>query len=183
MADLREITPEQLQEILEGHRRWLESEEFRQWNLAIQPDKQKYVNGRADLSWADLTGAKLEGAKLLEANLTEAKFFTANLTEANLSDTIISGARLDGASFLRADLTNAVLVGGESENEQETDQKQEQKERDVNYDGWLGDQEVSKTDVPAEKAILPDPTVAGTNFGMSILIRREASRLPQRLSR
>ena len=51
----RELTPEELQKILEAHRKWVESE-----------GKE---GEKADLSGADLRGANLEGASLWEANL------------------------------------------------------------------------------------------------------------------
>ena len=62
---LREVSPEELQTILEEHGRWLKSEDYKKW---VKAKRQKYEKGRANLSvcnlqeanlsYADLTGAK-----------------------------------------------------------------------------------------------------------------------------
>ena len=65
MAELREITQDELKEILEQHRKWVESE-----------------------------GEEGEKADLRVANLQEADLFDANLQEANLSRANLWGANL-----------------------------------------------------------------------------------------
>ena len=78
MAELRKISPDELQEILVGHQRWLESEgkEGGRANL-----------GGANLQKADLRSANLQEAGLFLANLQEAKLRSANLQEAYLHGT------------------------------------------------------------------------------------------------
>ncbi len=65
MAELREITQDELNEILEQHRKWVESE-----------------------------GKEGEKAELRMANLQKADLFDANLQEANLSRANLWGANL-----------------------------------------------------------------------------------------
>jgi len=65
VAELREITQDELKEILEQHRKWVESE-----------------------------GKEGEKAELRVANLQEADLFDANLQEANLSRANLWGANL-----------------------------------------------------------------------------------------
>ena len=60
---LREVSPEDLQRILEEHRKWVESE----WK-----EGERANLGRANLQEADLIGANLQGAYLGWANLQEA---------------------------------------------------------------------------------------------------------------
>ncbi len=81
MADLREIPPERLKEILEVHRKWVESggKEGKKANL------QKAVLWRAKLQGANLDGANLQKADLRRTNLREADLRKANLREASLS--------------------------------------------------------------------------------------------------
>lgn len=96
-----ELTQEQLQEILDKHKRWLNDEEGGEC---------------ADLKDFNLTGANLAGANLTEANLTEAKLTGAKLTQAkltdvDLTDADLTGAKLIGAKLTGADLTRANLIG------------------------------------------------------------------------
>ena len=72
---MKKITEEELKEILEQHRLWLDS------------------NGkdgkRAYLTSANLTGANLTGADLTGANLTGADLIGSELEYSNLTDTIL----------------------------------------------------------------------------------------------
>lgn len=104
------ITTGELQQRLDNHEEWLESNgakgrqaEFTGADLA-----------QAELERADLSGARLENADLREANLEEADLSKAglehaDLTEARLTSTNLTGARLRNAILIRADLSNADL--------------------------------------------------------------------------
>ncbi len=70
---------EELQEILDAHKKWING---------------KDGGARANLSEADLSGANLSGANLRRADLSEADLSEADLSEADLS----------GADLRRADL-------------------------------------------------------------------------------
>ena len=78
---LREITPEQLKEILAQHQKWVETGEKE--------------GTRADLSRANLQGAGLRGANLQRAHLWEANLQGARLALANLQKADPTGALLD----------------------------------------------------------------------------------------
>ncbi len=62
------VSPEKLKEILERHRTWVESEDYKKWIEAPSGDKAKYENGRANLQWARLEKADLQRARLKHAN-------------------------------------------------------------------------------------------------------------------
>ena len=85
------MNQEELNNILEFHRKWLNGEEG---------------GIKADLSWANLSGTNLSEADLSKANLSG-----ANLRRANLSGTNLSWANLSGANLRRADLSKADLSG------------------------------------------------------------------------
>ena len=97
---------EQLNEVLEKHKKWINDE----------PGGE-----RADLQRADLQGANLQGANLRRANLWEANLWEANLCEAdlreanlrraNLWEADLQGANLRGADLLGANLRGADLLG------------------------------------------------------------------------
>jgi len=86
---MKKITPEELQMVLEKHRKWINGE----------PDGEK-----ADLSHTDLNGASLDGASLDGASLNGASLIRASLNGASLIR-----ASLDGASLIRASLDGASL--------------------------------------------------------------------------
>ncbi len=89
---MREISKDELAEILKNHKMWLENN----------------ANGkRADLSWADLSDANLSVANLSVANLSGANLSRADLSMANLSMADLSGANLSGANLSWADLSGA----------------------------------------------------------------------------
>jgi hypothetical protein len=92
------MTHEQLTEILNNHKLWLD-------DLGGQKADLSY----ADLSEADLSGACLYGADLRRANLREADLREADLRDANLSDANLSEADLSGACMYGADLRRASL--------------------------------------------------------------------------
>ena len=82
---------EQLKEILEKHKKWINNEE----------------GGKR----ADLIGADLRGANLSEADLIGADLRGANLSEADLIGADLRGANLYGANLYGADLRGADLYG------------------------------------------------------------------------
>ncbi len=75
MAEFREITQDELNEILEQHRKWVESE-------GKEGEK------------ADLFDANLQEADLCVVNFRDANLTVANLQEANLSRAHLRGANL-----------------------------------------------------------------------------------------
>ena len=87
---MRKITEEELKEILEQHKLWLDSDE--------KEGKQ------ADLSYDNLAYAKLSGAILRRANLDGVNFSYSDLSGANLS-----GADLINSELEYADLTDTIL--------------------------------------------------------------------------
>ncbi len=85
---LREVPSEELEKILEAHRKWVESE---------GKEGERAVLRGANLQEADLIEAKLQGANLRGAMLQKANLFGAILQEANLQ-----GANLQGADLVKA---------------------------------------------------------------------------------
>ena len=90
------MNKEQLQEILDKHKKWLLGETGGE---------------RAVLTGAVLTGAVLTGAVLCWAVLTEADLRGAVLTEADLRGAVLTDADLTGADLRGAVLTDADLTG------------------------------------------------------------------------
>lgn len=86
------MTKEQLNEILERHKKWLNDE----------PDGK-----RADLQVADLRGANLWGADLQVADLWGANLRGADLQEADLREADLRVADLRGADLWGANLCEA----------------------------------------------------------------------------
>ena len=78
------MTQEELQTILEKHKKWL--------------------NDVPGGEYANLKGANLEGANLERANLERANIRDANLKGANLEDANLRGANLGGAYLEGANL-------------------------------------------------------------------------------
>ena len=104
---MKKITEEELREILEQHKLWLDS--------YGEKGKCADLSGAdlsdADLTCADLSDANLSGANLYRANLRGADLRRADLTHANLTDADLTGADLYGANLTCADLTRAILSG------------------------------------------------------------------------
>ena len=80
---------EELQKILEAHKKWINSEDD---------------GVRANLSGANLSGANLSGANLRSADLRGADLRGAYLSGANLSGANLRSAYLRGANLSGADL-------------------------------------------------------------------------------
>ena len=100
------MTKEQLNEILEKHKKWLNDEPGGEranlWKANLQ---------KANLRRADLRGANLRGADLREADLWGANLRGANLRGADLRGADLQGADLQEAVLQRADLWRANLRG------------------------------------------------------------------------
>ena len=103
------MTQEELNMILDKHKRWLRGKEGgKKANLRRANLHWANLN-EANLHWANLrkaflAGADLRGADLREAILCEADLCGANLCEANLTGDDIRGANLSGANLSGADL-------------------------------------------------------------------------------
>lgn len=110
------MTQEELQTILEKHKKWLNSVSGGECaNLAGA--NLKYANledadlEHANLAGADLEYANLEGADLERANLAGASLAGASLRGANLADASLAGASLRDANLEGANLECANLKG------------------------------------------------------------------------
>ncbi len=100
MSNLREITQDELDEILRKHKIWIESDK--------KEGERENLSG-TDLSRKDLSGAYLSDAFLSGANLSRANLSGADLSAADLNGANFSGADLSGANFRDADLSGAIL--------------------------------------------------------------------------
>lgn len=113
-------TSEELQKILERHKKWIDDEVDGEYADLIGADLKdadlRYVNLRyANLSGADLRGvdlckADLGSADLRYANLSRADLRGANLSDANLSNANLRGVDLSGAKLNRS---NTQYVNGQ----------------------------------------------------------------------
>ena len=83
------MTPDEIKEILELHKKWQDGSE---------EGKKAGLRG-ADLRGADLRGANLQGADLQEANLRWAHLQGADLREAGLQEADLRGANLRWANL------------------------------------------------------------------------------------
>ncbi len=84
---------EELQEILDAHKKW--------------------INGEDGGAGANLSGADLRRADLRDADLSGANLRDANLSGADLRRADLSGADLRGADLRRANLSGADLSGAD----------------------------------------------------------------------
>jgi len=91
---LKKITKDELKQILDNHKLWLE-------------DNSK--GKRADLSFADLHSADLHSADLSGIDLRSADLRFANLSSANLSYADLRSANLSSADLSSANLSSAKL--------------------------------------------------------------------------
>ena len=94
---------QELNEVLELHRKWLNGES----------DGARASLGFKDLRGANLHGADLHEANLYEANLCGANFCGTNLYKANLYGAILRGTMLCGADLRGADLRGADFSGAD----------------------------------------------------------------------
>ena len=111
---MRTVSKEELEEILENHKKWFDNEEDGE-RAVLRHAVLNHVNLQgadlydADLSYADLQDADLQGADLQDANLSYANLQDTNLICANLKYADLSHADLQGADLSSADLENADL--------------------------------------------------------------------------
>ncbi len=101
------IPPKKLREILEAHRKWVDSEA----KEGERADLRGANLQRADLWKANLQGADLRGANLQEAFLRETNPQKANLRGANLQWADLWKANLQRADLWKANLQRANLRG------------------------------------------------------------------------
>ena len=126
---MRNISKEELEEILRKHKIWLREDEYEDEeecadlndvNLALRKHKSSLEKGERanldhvnlngfDLSNANLLGADLCCASLEGANLENADLIEADLSYANLKNANLKGAFLNKASLRHANLENANL--------------------------------------------------------------------------
>jgi hypothetical protein len=100
MTERRTLTPEELQQILVEHERWLASD--------------GNEGTRACLRGCDLSKAQLVDKQLMQANLAETDLSSADLTGASLEDADLTNAKLHEAKGLTADhLGGADLTGAQ----------------------------------------------------------------------
>lgn len=90
------MTQEQLNEILESHKKWLNNEDG---------------GAKANLRGADLRGANLIYANLRGANLGDADLSYTDLSYTNLRYANLEGANLRGANLYNTNLRYATLRG------------------------------------------------------------------------
>jgi len=110
MAEVREIPPEQLKEILDAHREWVTSQgkeghhaDLSEANLQLAELQGAFLQG------ANLQGTDLRGADLNRANLESVNFQTANLHGANLKGASLISANLQQANMLNTKLRESFL--------------------------------------------------------------------------
>ena len=105
------MTREELQEILDKHKQWLNNEYGeKNANLRYADLSNADLRG-ANLRYADLSNADLRGADLRGANLRYADLRYADLRYADLSNADLRGANLRYADLRGADLRYADLRG------------------------------------------------------------------------
>jgi len=97
---LREISKEELKQILEDHQKWMKSD-------GKEGEKANFY--RTNLAGVDLHDSILQGANFIYANLEGANFINANLKEAHLSRTNLKNAILRATNLERALLSYANL--------------------------------------------------------------------------
>ncbi len=144
-AKLREVTEEDLRQILAAHETWLETggEKGKQADLS-RTDLQE-----ANLRLADLQEADLRGANLQEANLRLADLQEADLRDAKLQKALLGFANLQGANLRDADLQGANLRGADLTKAKNLTREQ--------LDGACGDDKTKLPDDLADYQMMPCP--------------------------
>ena len=105
---MKEITIEQLNEILENHKKWLYNEGGERADLH-DTDLKEFILKGVDLRKANLQGANLSKANLEDADLRDADLRDANLEGANLSEANLEYADLRRACLVRTNLSESNL--------------------------------------------------------------------------
>lgn len=121
-VNLRHLTPDAVQHILQEHALWLSSggrngrrANFRNANLRGVNLSQAHLAEAslrgADLSGSNLSGSDLHGADLSEAFLSHADLRSTNLTAAIVTHVDMRTAAFEGAVMQGADLSGSSLAG------------------------------------------------------------------------
>ena len=97
-----QIAEPELQNLLEQHREWVESDGAKGQRMEL---------ARANFAGVDLTGANLQNAILNRANFQGAELLLADLRGASLVQANLQEANLLGADFHGANLEGAALEG------------------------------------------------------------------------
>lgn len=105
---MKEITIEQLNEILENHKKWLYNEGGERADLH-DTDLKEFILKGVDLRKANLNGANLSKANLEDADLRDADLRDADLEGANLSEANLEYADLRRACLVRTNLSESNL--------------------------------------------------------------------------
>jgi|GEM_PF-1004584 len=107
---LRTVTEQELQQILQDHKLWLDSnqQQGKKANLSKTDLKGRKL-AKCVLAKADLGGAELSGADLFEADLREADLFEAQLRDTGLFRADLRGANLKGCNLVGVTLSRADL--------------------------------------------------------------------------
>ena len=105
---MKEITIEQLNEILENHKKWLYTEGGKRADLH-DTDLKEFILKGVDLRKANLNGANLSKANLEDADLRDADLRRACLEGANLSEANLEYADLRRACLVRTNLSESNL--------------------------------------------------------------------------
>mgnify|MGYP002672113775 CR=1 FL=1 len=115
--ELRKITREELNEVLEKHKLWLDTDgkEGEQADLSYT-DLRGFNLTRANLSDSDLEGADLRFANLKSTNLHSANFAGSDLSNADLTNAILRHSDLTGTNMFGANLEYAYLQGAKLSN-------------------------------------------------------------------
>ena len=104
------MTTEEMNRILESHRKWLAGKSGVRANLTGVDLRGVNLKG-ADLRYADLSSANLSSADLSSANLSRANLRYADLRYADLRYADLRYADLSSADLSRANLRYADLTG------------------------------------------------------------------------
>lgn len=106
---MRTVTKEELNEILENHKKWLNNEEGGEQANLSHADLRKVDLCGVDLSHANLCSSNLNGASLQNTNLKNANLKNVHLQCAKLERAYLTCANLQGADLISADLQHAKL--------------------------------------------------------------------------
>ena len=105
---MRNISPEELNEILKNHELWLNREGGECADLS-DTNLRGHILEDAELMYANLSNANLRYADLRYANLRYANLELANLIDANLKNADLEETNLKYADLRRSNLTGANL--------------------------------------------------------------------------
>src|SRR6185312_5406823 len=108
-GELRQLTPQELRQILQLHELYLAREAKGCRAVLAYYDLSSADLSDHDLSGADLTGARLHRAILKNTVLREAQLSTADLRAANLNGADLTGADLRSSCLRGAQMNNARL--------------------------------------------------------------------------